>query len=154
MSVVLCKPTLIDCVERPVGAVIDKIATPGEIESLLRTGRAKRTAKPKAEPNPEPDPEPEAGEERAGNAEDGNGEPSPILTPGSDATTGDTNELAELLDELEFPANVFDALAAAGITDLAKLVEALNRENYSLSEIKGIGKKTEAKLRAALSKPE
>lgn len=145
MSFVLTKETLIDSKVRKVGTVIDDIATPGEIESLLRTQRAKRTSesKPKDAPSAEKRMEPFPDEALPTDIEPG----TIVETPEGEQGEVADEDIAHYIDAIGLPANVAKALRKDGIKTVFNLVERISREGYELSSIKGIGAKSEAIIR-------
>lgn len=164
MKHVLTKETLIDRVLRPIGTIIDGIATPGEIESLLFVGRARRVPDPKTDDadDSKDDPEPTEPEET---------EPEETELEASEELEPEQTELQqEQIDEVEgeadepeasdleswvrgqgLPANVFDSLYDAGIRSMEQLGEKLAQDGYRLSSVNGIGPKTEARIREAFT---
>lgn len=156
MATILTKDTLINGTLYKRGAKIDGIATKGEIESLLYMGRA-RTSEAKPAPVDDPEPEPELEAEPVDEPE-----PEPVLV---DVEDEDEEALEEILaeeseikefDELEtaidaagLPSNVFDALYEADIRSVDALKAKLAEPGYKLSTVKGIGSKTEERIREA-----
>lgn len=176
MKTVLTKETLINSVLRPIGTVIDEIAEPGEIESLLFVNRARIIPDDGKEPPEDEqveededaeldivDPDDvidQIGDDTEEDFDDSDEDEDPeeplpvdeqdiIDNEASQSAEIDLDELAEAIEKAGLPSNIFDALVDAEINSLSKLSGKLKEPDYKFSSIQGIGPKTEAKIREA-----
>lgn len=128
-AIILTADTLINGIMRRRGEDISNVATGGEIESLLYMNRARKTA---GRPDPDPEPKP------------------PELDP-KPPELEEFEALEKWVDSIGLPQNVFEALYESGVRSLDLLRTEARREGYRLSSIKGIGPKSEERIREALA---
>lgn len=143
-AIILTADTLINGIMRRRGEDISNVATGGEIESLLYMQRARKTA---GRPDPDPEPKPPELDPEPPELDP---EP-PELEQTTEAELEEFEALEKWVDSIGLPRNVFEALYESGVRSLDLLRVEARREGYRLSSIKGIGPKSEERIREALA---